>query len=220
MNKLIRKEFQLSTHLTMYLFLLMPLLVFVPNYPYEMAFFFSMLSIFFYSIKAREDKDLAFSCLLPVKKSQVALAKMFTAFIFQAGMIVMTVICMLIKEFTFSDAAFMNYAGLSANMVMLGNGIFLLGIFNMIFFCWYFSDVDKVGLPFGIATIVIFVFIALVIVLIYTTNLYGTILNGKDSTYTWQKLLAFALYSLVGIGLSAASACIAPKIFAKQDLKD
>ena len=68
MLNLIKKEIALCLHPTAFIFLAFAALVFVPNYPYEVIFFFSCLSVFFCCMMTRENGDIAFSCALPVKK--------------------------------------------------------------------------------------------------------------------------------------------------------
>ena len=80
MLNLIRKELALCMHPTAFIFLSFAVLVFVPNYPYEVIFFFSCLSVFFCCMMGRENGDIAFSCALPVKKEHIPLAKMLVVF--------------------------------------------------------------------------------------------------------------------------------------------
>ena len=80
MLNLIRKELALCMHPTAFIFLSFAVLVFVPNYPYEVIFFFSCLSVFFCCMMGRENGDIAFSCALPVKKEHIPIAKMSPLF--------------------------------------------------------------------------------------------------------------------------------------------
>ncbi len=75
MLNLIKKEIALCLHPTAFIFLSFAALVFVPNYPYEVIFFFSCLSVFFCCMMTRENGDISFSCALPVKKEHIPLAK-------------------------------------------------------------------------------------------------------------------------------------------------
>lgn len=220
MKTLIKKEFMLCVHQTMYIFLIMPFLVFVPNYPYEVIFFFGMLSTFFYGIKTRENKDIAFSCALPINKADIPISKILVTLIFQSAIFLLTLICTIIKEFTLPSSYQFNYAGLSANMVMCGNGLLLLGIFNIIFFSLYFCNVNKVGIPFLLAIIPVFLIVVILIVLRFTTNLYGTTLNGTDDTYATDKLISFFICFSLFIGLTVSSVLISKKVFVRQDLVD
>ena len=62
MRALLIKEFLLCLHPTQILFLTFACFVFILNYPYEIAFFFSGLSVFFACLSARENGDATFSC--------------------------------------------------------------------------------------------------------------------------------------------------------------
>ena len=75
MLNLIKKEIALCLHPTAFIFRAFAALVFVPNYPYEVIFFFSCLSVFFCCMMTRENGDIAFSCALPVKRSIYLLQK-------------------------------------------------------------------------------------------------------------------------------------------------
>ena len=75
MLNLIKKEIALCLRPTAFIFLSFAALVFVPNYPYEVIFFFSCLSVFFCCMMTRENGDISFSCALPVKKEHIPLAK-------------------------------------------------------------------------------------------------------------------------------------------------
>ena len=55
MLNLIKKEIALCMHPTAFIFLFFAVLVFMPNYPYEVIFFFSCLSIFFSCMMTREN---------------------------------------------------------------------------------------------------------------------------------------------------------------------
>ena len=67
MSALLKKEFSLALHPASALFVFFAAMVFIPNYPYEVMFFFSGLSAFFICLTGRENKVLPFSCVLPVE---------------------------------------------------------------------------------------------------------------------------------------------------------
>ena len=54
MKALLKKEFLLCLHPTCFIFLAFAAFVFLPNYPYEVMFFFSGLSVFFVCLTARQ----------------------------------------------------------------------------------------------------------------------------------------------------------------------
>ena len=193
MLKLIKKEFMLCVHPTSFIFLAFALLVFVPNYPYEVIFFFSALSTYFYCLNARENRDLAFTCALPVKKEYVPLARIMTVVIFQCAQIILVLILSLIKQTVMPAEMLMNGAGISANIALVGNGAVLSGVFNLIFFSMHYKNPDKTGFPFVVSAVAMFLLIAVLIVLRWTTTLFSEILNGTDSDYILAKICAFII---------------------------
>ena len=134
MLNLIKKEIALCMHPTAFIFLFFAVLVFVPNYPYEVIFFFSCLSIFFCCMMTRENGDIAFSCALPVKKEQIPFAKMLVVFGLQCIILLLVGVIGAIKGAVLPAEQYVNQAGISANLVLVGNGAILLGTFNLIFF--------------------------------------------------------------------------------------
>ena len=89
MLNLIKKEIALCMHPTAFIFLFFVVLVFVPNYPFEVIFFFSCLSVFFCCMMARENGDIAFSCALPVKKEHIPLAKILVTLGLQGSVLLL-----------------------------------------------------------------------------------------------------------------------------------
>ncbi len=215
MLNLIKKEFALCVHPTNYVFLSFVALLLVPNYPYEVVFFFSSLSMFFYCLTSRENSDLQFTCSLPVKKSDVVVARILVCSIFQTALMLLSVLVGVIKCAAFPQEMIINQAGISANLALVGNGALILGIFNIIFFSTYFKNPDKIGIPFVISAVVVFAVIIVLIVLRWVTPLFSTTLNGLNSENTLAKLSALA----IGIVTYALLTFIACKLSVKNFLK-
>ena len=113
---------------------------------------------------------------------------------------------------------YVNQAGISANIVLVGNGAILLGIFNLIFFPRYFKKPDKIGVPFAIGAIAVFLLIGVSIVLRWATPLYSITLNGLNSEHTGAKIAALGIGIAVYIILSAISCKLAMKRFQNIDV--
>ena len=218
MFDLVKKELSLCMHPTAFIFLSFAVLVFVPNYPYEFIFFFSCLSVFFCCMMARENGDIAFSCALPVKKEHIPLAKMLVVIGLQCAILLLVGVMGAIKGAVLPAEQYINQAGISANIVLVGNGAILLGIFNLIFFPRYFKKPDKIGVPFVIGAIVVFLLIGVFIVLRWTTPLYSITLNGLNSENTGAKIAAFAISVAVYVVLSAVSCKLSMNNFRKIDV--
>ena len=218
MLNLIKKEIALCLHPTAFIFLFFAVLVFVPNYPYEVIFFFSSLSVFFCYMMARENGDIAFSCTLPVKKEHIPLAKILVTIGLQCIILLLVGIIGAVKGAVLPAEQYVNQAGISANIVLVGNGAILLGIFNLIFFPRYFKKPDKIGVPFVIGAIVVFLMIGVFIVLRWATPLYSTTLNGLNTVNTGAKAVALITGLVVYIILSAISCKLSMKYFQRVDL--
>ena len=218
MLNLIKKEISLCLHPTAFIFLSFAVLVFVPNYPYEVIFFFSCLSIFFCCMMTRENGDIAFSCTLPVKKEHTPFAKMLVVFGLQCIILLLVGIIGAVKGAVLPAEQYFNQAGISANLTLVGNGAVLLGVFNLIFFPRYFKAPDKIGIPFVIGVIAVFLLISVFIVLRWVTPLYSITLNGLNSENTGAKIAALAIGITVYVVLSAVSCKLSMKNFQKIDV--
>ena len=78
MKALMKKEWRLAMMPVPLLFLALSALVLVPNYPYYVTFFYTTLGIFLFFQAARENRDIAYMLLLPVKKQQMVYARVWT----------------------------------------------------------------------------------------------------------------------------------------------
>ncbi len=192
MLNLIKKEIALCMHPTAFIFLFFAVLVLVPNYPYEVIFFFSCLSVFFCCMMTRENGDIAFSCALPVKKEYIPLAKMLVVFGLQGIILLFVGIIGAVKGAVLPAEQYVNQAGISANLALVGNGAVLLGVFNLVFFPRYFAAA-------------MFLLIGVFIVLRWATPLYSVALNGLNSENIGAKATALTIGIVIYIILSAIS---------------
>lgn len=218
MRQLIKKEIALCVHPTGYIFLSFALLTFVPNYPYEMIFFFSCLSVFFCCLTARENGDVAFTCALPVKKRLVPIARILTMSGFQCVLLVLTGAVGAIKGAAVPAEMYLNYAGLSANIALLGNAAIVLGTFNLVFFAGYYKNPEKVGIPFVAGGALVVLLIGIFIVLRWTVPFFMQTLNGLNSENAPFKALWLLIGLMVYAVLTAAACKISANRFEKTDI--
>lgn len=216
--RLLKKEFSLCLHLTSIVFLFFCAFVFIPNYPYEVMFFFSGLSVFFVCLTARENQDAHFSCTLPVRKGEAAVSRILFCAVFQTALLVLAGVATAIKETCFPTEAQINLAGSSANLAFLGHGGLLLGIFNLIYFPWHFKNPTKVGIPFVVAAAVQFLVIALLIVLRFTAPVYSDLLVSPDPANMGVKAVFFSVGIAFYFGATALSCFLSSRQFEKADL--
>lgn len=218
MKALLKKEFLLCLHPTCFIFLCFAAFVFIPNYPYEVMFFFSGLSVFFVCLTARENGDTAFTASLPVKKGGIAVARICFCVLFQAALLLLAGVCTAIKETVFPPENQINMAGTAANLAFLANGAVCLGVFNLTFFPVYFSAPHKVGKPFVLASVAVFALILLSIICRFAVPLWRDVLNTPDPQHFGAKIayfcIGFAIYAL----FTVFSAFLSKKKFEAVDL--
>lgn len=218
MKALLKKEWLLCLHPTAFLFLAFGLFVFIPNYPYEVMFFFSGLSVFFVCLTARENGDAAFSSALPVKRERVAHARVLMCAMFQTALWLVAGIFTAIKQACFLPELQFNAAGSTANIAFLGYGAIIMGTFNLTFFPLHYKNTNKVGIPFVLASALEFLLIALLITFRYAVPLFRDVLNQPDPADIGAKAVVLCI-GLVYYGVCTyLSARISGKIFAKTDL--
>ena len=215
MSALLKKEFSLALHPASALFVFFAAMVFIPNYPYEVMFFFSGLSAFFICLTGRENKDLHFSCVLPVEKREVAAARVLFCMILQLAQIVLCVPFIAIKS-AWIDMP--NLAGMEANAAFLGFGLMMLGGFNLIFFPLYFKNPNKVGKPFAFGAVFIFLAVAAVTVCCQIAPLFKDVLDTRDPLHFGAKAVVFALGAAVYAAAYFLSVKISQNNFEKADL--
>lgn len=75
MKQLLYKEFKLALHPTAVIFLALSAMLLIPNYPYYVTFFYTCLGVFFICLNGRENRDIYYSMLLPIRKRQIVKAR-------------------------------------------------------------------------------------------------------------------------------------------------
>ena len=95
MKALLYKEFKLAMHPICYVFIaLFPLMILIPSYLVAIGFIYVLTCypvLFLGANKGQQSNDLLFSTLLPVRKKDIVLARIFTVIIMQvAFMLIMS----------------------------------------------------------------------------------------------------------------------------------
>ena len=68
MRALLYKQFRLVCHPMTLVFCLFGAMLLIPNYPYTVAFFYVTLGIFFTFMNIREQRDMYYAAVLPIRK--------------------------------------------------------------------------------------------------------------------------------------------------------
>ncbi len=214
MLKLIKKEFSLCLHPASAIFMLFGAFVLIPNYPYTVMFFFCGLGAFFIALTGRENGDYAFTCSMPVKKEQVAYARILLCVCLQMGQLFVALVCTLIKTYLFPVP---NLAGTDCGIVFFGVGFFMIGVLNAVFFPLHFAKPTKVGVPFLIASIALFFGVVADVALQYALPVWS-VLEQAGGEYLAVKLGVLFGGVVFFVAATVFSLAYSGKRFAKVDL--
>lgn len=163
MKALLRKEFTLSFFALPYCFLLLAGLLLIPNYPYLVTFFYTTLGVMFLFQYNRENRDLDYMMTLPVRKAEMVGARFAQVVVIE---LLQVLICIPFMALRSLYAFLPNQVGLEASVALLGAGLVLLGLFNLVFLPGYYKNGYSIGIPFLKSCIVTAVYIVLAEVLL------------------------------------------------------
>ena len=145
MATLLKKELRLALHPMNLFFLALSALVLVPNYPYYVTFFYTTLGIFMLFQTARENRDIFYMMLLPVRKRELVRARFALVMLIELAQVVCCLPFMYLRS---TYASLNNAVGIEANLAFLGISFVMLGVFHLIFLPGFYKTAQKVGLPF------------------------------------------------------------------------
>lgn len=164
MFNLLYKELRLAAHPNLFIFTLMGVLVIVPAYPYGMVFMFGCLGPYITFMYGRETKDIYYSVLLPLRKSETVKAKVIMMVLAQMVQLLISLPFAVLRTYILPEG---NPAGIEANIAYYGFGFIIYTIFNMIFLTQFFKTAYKVGKAFLLAVIPATIGILLMEVLVH-----------------------------------------------------
>ena len=199
--KMLMKEWKLCMHPTGYIMLLCAALILVPGYPYGVSCFYMGLAIYFICLTARENHDAAYTLTLPVSRRDAVRARILFCTVLEVLDLLLMALFILIKQLI---GNLPNPAGLDAGVALIGEGMIIFAIFNMIFFPNYYKDINKPGKAFLFASVAVFLWIILEVVGTYTVPFLRDILDQPDPRYMGDKLL----FTLGGLALFAGGTAL------------
>ena len=155
MKALIYKELKLAMHPICYIFIVMfPFMILIPSYPLAIGFLYVLTCypiLFLGANKGQQSNDLLYSTLLPVRKKDIVLARIFTVafmqFVFIAIISALYPVSLAINnsitasEIPGTEGAHLTVPGLGLNAFVSIIAIALLGytIADLIFFPIYYK---------------------------------------------------------------------------------
>lgn len=215
MKNLIIKEFKLAIHPTVIMFFLLAAMLLIPNYPYYVVFFYSSLSLFFVCLTGRENHDIEYSLLLPMKKRDVVRARIAFAVIIQ---MIELAACVLFAALRRAIGMGENLAGMDANISLFGFSLLLLGIFNFVFFSRYYRAPEKVGKSFAISAVVFFVCMIILEGMALALPFVRDRLDTPDPLFLTEKLITLVFGAVAYAALTFLALKKSERSFEELDL--
>jgi len=146
MRALLYKQFCLVCHPMTLIFPFFGVMLLIPSYPYTLAFFYVMLGLFFSFMNGREQRDIYFSALLPIRKRDTVRASvLFVLVVELASLIIAVPFAVLSCRI---NPLGINTVGLEPNAALFAAALVLYTGFNAIFLTAFYKTAYKVGIAF------------------------------------------------------------------------
>lgn len=215
MKALLYKEFRLVTHPTTVLFLLLSMMLLIPNYPLYVTFFYCTLGIFFACLGGRENGDIFYTVLQPVQKCDAVRARILFAAVFELVQLLLAAGCAVLRIRLIGAQ---NAAGMDANLALFGFSFLLLGLFNLTFFSLYYKNPTKVGKPFAVAAIVMFLGILVLESMCFILPIFKESLDTSDPLFLKEKFAVLLFGAFAYAALTFAAYKVAKRRFVRLDI--
>lgn len=216
MKHLLYKELRLAKHPTMFLFLLFSAMLLIPSYPYYVAFIYTCLSVFFVFLQGRENNDLSFTALLPVRKRDIVRARCLLVVLMQLAQVLVSLPCAIVGARINPLGG--NAAGIEANAAFFGLVLVMYALFNLLFLPAFYRTGYRVGRAFLFAGAAVLVYIVAAELLVQCVPALKASLDTFDPATRETRLFVL----LLGAGLYAAGSLLACRLserrFARVDL--
>lgn len=215
MTKLLKKEFVLFTHPTSWMFLAFGAMMLIPGYPMYVPFFWTTLGLFYACLSARENNDLYYTLLLPVRKRDAVRARGLYFALMELLQILACVPFAILRHVLKIGP---NSAGMDVNLALFGLALLLMGLFNLLFLPRLYKNPAAVGKPFFIVTVWVFVYILAAEACCFVVPFFRDVLDTPDPQFPGAKLAVLALGAALFVLLTLLGVRRAEAIFEKVDL--
>ena len=130
MKTLLYKQLRLVCQPMTLVFCLFGVMLLIPAYPYTVMWFYVMLGLFFSFLNGREQKDVYYSALLPIRKRDTVKANcLFVGLIELLALVIAVPFALLRAKLGIGD----NPVGLNANVTLFACGLMLFAVFNAVY---------------------------------------------------------------------------------------
>jgi len=205
MKNLFFKELKLAMHPICYVFIFaFPLMILIPNYPSSVAFIYVLSGypiLFLGANKGQQSNDLIYTTLLPVRKKDVVLARIFAVLFMQLTSIVICSILVPIAIMNQStmDPKNLSDVGFALKDFPLTVAFTLVGfaITDIIYFSIYYKNGKSIFLSSLLSIIGFIVFIGIFTIGLPLVDGYNKALTGSGYLLEFIILFVAILISFV-----------------------
>ena len=146
MKAILYKQFHLVCHPMTLVFLLFGVMLLIPSYPYTVIFFYVMLGLFFSFVNGREQKDIYYSALLPIRKRDTVKASVVFVLVIELASLLIAIPFALLSVSVNPLGG--NAVGMEPNAFLFAAALVLYALFNGIFLPEFYKTAYKVGVSF------------------------------------------------------------------------
>lgn len=216
LKKLLYKEAKLAANPLSFIFIAFAGMTMIPGYPILCGAFFICLGIFYTYQQLRENDDITYTVLLPVRKRDTVTAKfLFAVIIEAAGYLLFTLLTVVRLVFLAGAEAYTKNPMMNANAAFLGYTAMIFAAYNYFFIGGFFRTSYKIGKPFLIFSGVTLTIILIAEVLHHIPGL--EMLNATAGINAPQLVILAAGVILYAAG-TLCSYAVSVRRFEKTDL--
>lgn len=180
MKNLLSKEIKLAANPIAFFFIAFGFMAMIPGYPILIGAFFVCMGIFQSFQNARENNDILYTILLPVKKTDAVKAKyIFTCFIQLCSFVLSFGLSLLRMTVLKNVTPYVNNVMMNANQVYLCFSLIVFGVFNILFVKSFFKTAYNLGKGFIFFAVVSFIIVVIAEALHHFPGL--EFLNSNDA---------------------------------------
>ena len=155
-----------------------------------------MLGLFFSFLNGREQKDVYYSALLPIRKRDTVKANcLFVGLIELLALVIAVPFALLRAKLGIGD----NPVGLNANVTLFACGLMLFAVFNAVFLLSFYRTAYKVGVSFVKACIVMAVAAGLIYVVVTYRHSPARAKEVLIKIFTWFNGVVVGFFALVSV---------------------
>lgn len=209
MRNLLRKEFSLVIKPYYFLYTLFGALLLIPQWVYFVAPMYLVFIALPNIIQtAKVQKDMEFTMLLPIRKSDAVRARVLAFATLEVAQIAVIAVFAALNIALYHMPNFL----IDPNVAYIGGVFAMFGVFNIVFFPMHYRTGFKLAVPLIVSITAIMLFAGIIEVLVATVPAVTHVLDGISS----QALVAQIPVLLCGIVVFALLTWISIKISIKR----